>query len=163
MSTPENEPTSPATGTVDFALAPTIRARLLGTGLAAIGTVVLVAVLLSSLVGLPTAFVTGLVVIAGLGVLTLGALVGPRHWVLRLDGHGYRVRGLRPGGARSARWTDVKDLQTSTLAGHRAVVLRLRDGRSTTLPVAALEGSASTLTQALSDHLDRGHGYRRLR
>ena len=145
-----------------FALAPALRARLLGTGLVAIGTIVLIAMLLTWLVDLPPAVVTGLVVLAVVGVVALGLLVGVRHWVLRLDEHGYRVRGIRTAEARSARWTDVLDLQASTVAGQRCVVLRLSDGRATTLPVDAIEGGSAKLVQALSEHLDRGHGYRRL-
>ena len=146
-----------------FALAPALRARLLGTGLVAIGTVVLIAMLLTWVADLPTVFVTGLVVLALVGVVALGLLAGVRHWVLRLDEHGYRVRGLRTAEARSARWTDVLDLQATTVAGQRCVVLRLRDGRTTTLPVDAIEGGSTTLVRTLTEHLDRGHGYRRLR
>ena len=145
-----------------FAMAPALRARLLGTGLVAIGAIVLIAMLLTWLADLPTAVVTGLVILAVIGVVTLGLLVGVRHWVLRLDENGYRVRGLRTAEARSARWTDVLDLQASTVAGQRCVVLRLSDGRATTLPVDAIEGGSAKLVQALSEHLDRGHGYRRL-
>ena len=146
-----------------FALAPALRARLLGTGLVAIGTFVLIAMLLTWLANLPTVVVSGLVVLAVVGVLALVLLVGVRRWVLRLDEHGYRVRGLRSAQARSARWADVLDLQATTVAGQRCVVLRLRDGRTTTLPVDAIEGGSSALVQSLSEHLDRGHGYRRLR
>ena len=162
---PVTEPvTNPPTpeGPVDYALAPALRARLLGTGLVAIGVVVAVGVLLSWLTSLPTTVVTGLVVLAVVGVLTLGVLVGLRHWVLRLDQTGYRVRVLRTQ-ARSARWTDVLDVQTGTVAGARSVVLRLRDGRTTALPVDAIEGDATRLVETLKGHLDRGHGYRRLR
>lgn len=148
---------------VDFALAPALRARLLGTGLVSIGVVVIVTVLLSAVAGLPSAVVSGLVVLALIGVVALGLLLGLRHWVLRLDEHGYRVRLLRSTQARSARWSDVLDLQATTFAGQRCVTLRLRDGRTTTLPVGVLEGEPAALTQALSEHLDRGHGYRRLR
>ncbi len=148
---------------MDFALAPALRARLLGSGLVAIGTVVVLGMLLTWLADLAPAFVAGLVVLAVVGLGTLGLLVGVRHWVLRLDEHGYRVRGLRSAQARSARWTDVLDLQATVRAGQRCVVLRLRDGRTTTLPVDVLEGGPDRLTDALSARLDRGHGYRRLR
>ena len=147
----------------EFALSPALRARMLGTGLTAIGVVLAVGVLVTWLTGLPTAVVTGLVVLALIGVLTLGLLLGVRRWVLRLDEEGYRVRALRSAEARSARWTDVLDLQARTVNGNRCVVLRLRDGRTTTIPVDVLEGESTTLTDALSAHLDRGHGYRRLR
>jgi hypothetical protein len=164
VSTPPTPPPrSSVAGPTSFSLAPALRARLLGTGLVAIGTVVLIGMLLTWLVDLPTAFVSGLVVLALVGVVTLALLVGRRHWVLRLDENGYRVRGLRSAEVRSARWTDVLDLQATTVAGQRCVVLRLRDGRTTTLPVDAIEGGATTLAQTLADHLDRGHGYRRLR
>jgi hypothetical protein len=125
--------------------------------------VVALGVLLTWAIGLPSAYVSGLVVLATVGALSLGFLVGLRHWVVRLDGAGYRVRVLRTAQARAARWTDVLDLQTATVSGTRCLVLRLRDGRTTALPVDAIEGDPSGLTEALTSHLDRGHGYRRLR
>lgn len=158
------------TDRVDFALAPGLRMRLLGTGLVAIGVAVALGVLVGWLTDAPTAVISGLVVLAATGVITLGALTGVRHWVLRLDATGYRVRALRTpvaagaaGTARAARWADVLDLQTATVSGIRCVVLRLRDGRTTALPAGALEGGSDALTEALTTHLDRGHGYRRLR
>jgi hypothetical protein len=166
VSTRETGPAGQPGTTVDFALAPSLRARLLGTGIIAIGLVVLVGVLVTWAADLSAAYVSGLVALAVVGVLTLGVLVGVRHWVLRLDEHGYRVRVLRSVAgsdqARSARWTDVLDLQATTVAGQPCVVLRLRDGRTTVLPVRAIEGDPTSLTDALAAHLDRGHGYRRL-
>jgi hypothetical protein len=163
VSAPKSDPTSvPAEGHVDFALAPALRFRLLGTGMLAIGTVVVLGVVLTWLVGLPTAVVSGLVILALIGVVVLGLLFGVRHWVLRLDEHGYRIRGLRSAEAKSARWTDVLDVQATTVSGHWCVVLRLRDGRTTTLPAGVLEGGPTKLAQTLVAHLDRGHGYRRL-
>ena len=128
-----------STGPVDFALAPAC-VRLLGTGLVAIGVVVASVCWSAGSPGCPPTIVSGLVVLAGVGVVALGLLVGVRHWVLRLDETGYRVRVLRTAEARSARWTDVLDLQTGTVSGARCVVLRLRDGRTTALPVDAIEG-----------------------
>jgi hypothetical protein len=147
---------------MEFALAPALRVRLLGTGLVAIGLVIAVGVLLSWLTDLPSTIISGLVVLAGVGVVSLGLLLGVRHWVLRLDETGYRVRVLRVE-ARSGRWTDVLDLQTGSVGGARCAVLRLRDGRTTALPVGAIEGDVTALIEALTAHLDRGHGYRRLR
>jgi hypothetical protein len=164
VSTPPTPPSRPSVeGPTTFALAPALRARLLGTGLVAIGSVVLIAMLLTWLADLPGAVVSGLVVLAVVGVVTLALLVGVRRWVLRLDEHGYRVRALRSAEVRSARWTDVLDLQATSVAGQRSVVLRLRDGRTTTLLVDAIEGDSTRLVEAISEHLDRGHGYRRLR
>ena len=145
------------------ALAPALRARLLGSGLVAVGVVLLVVLVLGWLVALPGALVTGLVALSVIGVVALLGLLGPRHWVLRMDHDGYRVRGLRSAQARSSRWADVLDLQATTVQGARCLVLRLRDGRTTTLPVDALEGDREQLTELVTAHLDRGHGYRRLR
>jgi hypothetical protein len=125
--------------------------------------VVALGVVLGSVTGVSSAVVAGLVVLAGAGVVSLALLVGVRHWVLRLDETGYRVRVLRIAEARSARWIDVLDLQTAAIAGTRCVVLRLRDGRTTALPVDAIEGDASLLVETLTAHLDRGNGYRRVR
>ncbi len=160
--TPSPTPPTGPTAQTEFALAPALRVRLLGTGLVAIGVVIVLGVLLSWLAGLPSAIVSGLVVLAAGGVVSLGLLLGVRHWVLRLDETGYRVRVLRTE-ARSGRWTDVLDLQAGTVSGANCVVLRLRDGRTTALPVNAIEGGPTALTEALTTHLDRGHGYRRLR
>ena len=160
---PVSPPPPSSAGPVDFALAPALRLRLLGSGLVAIGLVVALGVLVAWVVDLPSGFVSGLVVLGAVGVVALGLLVGLRRWVLRLDETGYRVRVLRTAEARSARWTDVLDLQTATVSGTRCLVLRLRDGRTTALPVDAIEGDPVALTEALTTHLDRGHGYRRLR
>ncbi len=148
---------------VTRALAPALRARLLGSGLVATGLVVVLLLVLSGLVGLPGAVVTGVVVLATIGVVVLLALLGPRHWVVRLDADGYRLRGLRTARARSARWTDVLDLRTTRVDGTRRLVVRLRDGRTTTVPVDVVEGDAEELTRLFSACLDRSHGYRRLR
>lgn len=153
----------PAHESVQVAFAPALRLRLLGAGLLAVGVLVAVAVVLTALLPGTRAAVGGLLVLAFVAVLALGLLLGVRRWVVRLDEVGYRVRWLRSAQARSARWTDVLDLQTAQVSGTRCVVLRLRDGRTTTIPVDVLEGDAEALVEALSAHLDRGHGYRRLR
>jgi len=145
------------TESVELALAPALRLRLLGTGLAAVGLCVLVGVGVAWVVGAPTAVATGLVVLGGAGVLTLGLLLGVRRWVIRLDDQGYRVRVLRPQ-ARAARWSDVLDLQAINAGRARHVVLRLRDGRTTALPVDAVEGGPVRLTELLTSHLSSGPG-----
>ena len=163
MTTPSSPSTPATTGPVDFALAPALRARLLGTGLVAIGVTVALGALVAWLADVPGVIVSGLVVLAAVGVVVLGLLVGVRRWVVRLDEHGYRVRAIRTAEARTARWTDVLDLQAATLNGSRCVVLRLRDGRTTTIPVDVIEGDPDAFAETLAAHLDRGHGYRRLR
>jgi hypothetical protein len=146
---------------VELSLAPALRFRLLGTGIAAVGLVVVLGVGLVWVIGAPTVLATGLVVLGGVGVVALGLLLGRRRWVLRLDEDGYRVRLLRPE-VRAARWSDVLDLRAVNVGETRCVALRLRDGRTTTLPVDSVEGGPVQLTALLGERLDRSNGYRRL-
>ncbi|WP_051706196.1 hypothetical protein [Nocardioides aequoreus] len=144
-------------------LAPALRARLLGAGLVVVAALVLLSVLATWLLSLPGAVVTVTVILAAVALGVLLALLLPRHWVVRLDEDGYRVRLLRSARARSARWSEVLDVQAGTVDGVRCTTLRLRDGRSTTLPVDALAGDPTELTSLIAEQLDRTHGYRRLR
>jgi hypothetical protein len=151
-----------STGTRDYGIAPALRARLLGTFLAAIGLAVLVAAVVVTLTGLPVGVLSGLVVLAVVAVAALGAALGPKRYVVRLDDVGYRVRFVRGAGRTGARWTDVLDLTTAVVSGEPCVVLRLRDGGSTTVPVAMIEGDREEFVDELQRRLDAGHGYRRL-
>ncbi len=153
----------PPEAPVARALAPALRARLLGSGLLATGLVVVLLLVVGGLVGVPSAVVSGVVALATVGIVTLLALLGPRHWVVRLDADGYRTRGLRSVRPRSARWTDVLDLRATRVEGVRCLVVRLRDGSEATLPVDVVEGDPDELTGLFSACLDRSHGYRRLR
>ena len=50
----------------------------------------------------------------------------------------------------------------ATVEGTRCVVLQLRDGRASTIPVSALATSSEAFVTDLRQHLNRGHGYRPL-
>ena len=63
-----------------------------------------------------------------------------RGWVVRLGDEGYRVQWVRGVGVAAARWKDVEDAVTTTRAGSPCVVLRLRNGGTTTIPVDVLAG-----------------------
>jgi len=107
-------------------------------------------------------------------VLSVGLLVAVALWVavlvtlallrrrdvVRLDEVGYVVRLVRGAGVREARWKDVEDVTAPTVQGERCVVLRLRDGRTTTIPVDVLAGTVTMFVEDLQQHLDTGHGYR---
>ena len=138
--------------------------RMMGIGLAAVGVLVLVWAGLAVALSLPGAWLsTGLLVAVVLWLLVLGCLLVLRRGdVVRLDETGYRVRFVRGAGVRQAPWKDVEDVTAPTIGGHRCVVLRLRDGRTTTVPVDVLAGSADAFVRDLQQHLNRGHGYRRL-
>jgi hypothetical protein len=83
-------------------------------------------------------------VIGGTGALLGTVLVGAwawylaRAWAARLGSKGYAVRRLRGIGVRAATWTQVEQVVAATSGGTPCLVLRLRDGRSTRLPMPAL-------------------------
>ena len=138
--------------------------RLAGLGLVLVGLFALLVVLVAALASLPGAVLTtGLLValVAWVGVL-VGIAVLRRSEVVRFDDVGYRIRNIRGAGVREARWTEVEDATAPTVLDDRCVRLRLRDGRTTTIPVDVLRGSADAFVRDLQEHLDTGHGYRSL-
>ena len=156
-----NEPVT-ATGALDYPLSRALRVRLLGLVVAALGLVVLVVTVVLAAARPPAAVVVSVVaVMAVVGVLT-GLALGRGWYVVRLDDTGYRVRFVRGVGRPQARWTEVEDLTTAIAGGTECVVLRLRDGQSSTVPVNLIEGDRAAFVEELQRRLDAGHGYRRL-
>lgn len=136
--------------------------RSVGALLVLLGLLVVLLAVLVSLLDLPGTVLT-VGVVAAVVLVVAAALAASRlTTVLVLDETGYRVRLLRGAGTRAARWREVEDAVTMTIAGHDCVVLRLKDGRTTTIPVDVLETSPEALFEELSRRLDKGHGYRRL-
>ena len=142
----------------DFRLAPAARVRLMGAGLIAIGALLVVATVVVAVANLPADLLTALVVVVVVLVFVLGYVLNRRSRVLHLDRTGYHVGVVRGAGATSARWADVLDLQTAAVAGARCMVLRLRDGRTTTIPVDVVEGDSDELVRTVTAFLDRAHG-----
>ena len=146
----------------DYRVSQALTARLLGILLATLGATVLVLIALVVLASMPPAVLRVGALVAVAGAVVGGLVLYRRPVVVRLGADGYRVRLVRGAGVRQARWKDVEDLVATTVAGERCVVLRLRDGGTTTIPVALLHGPTETFVADLRRHLDRGHGYRRL-
>ncbi len=147
------DPADPA-DPVEYALAPQIRARLMGLALVLVGVLVCVVTVLVSLLRLPLDVMSVLVIVMLLAVVGLGYVLNRRSWLLRVDPAGYQVRLVRGAGVRQARWSDVADMATTEVEGARCLVLRLRDGGATTIPVDALVGDADDLVRALRERLD---------
>jgi len=136
-------------------------ARLTGVLLATLGILVLVVAALVALVSLPAVVLTVAVVVAVLTVVGAALVLG-RGVVVALGEEGYRVRFVRGVGVARAGWTQVDSVSATTMAGERYVVLNLKDGRTTTVPVRVLEGRPDDFVRDLRAHLDRGYGYRRI-
>ena len=158
---PHNGPVT-TTETRDYRLSRALRARLMGALLVLVGLVVLVFLGVALVADVPGRLAGAAAVLAALG-LAAAAVLLTRGWsVVRLDDAGYRIRFVRGVGRSNARWTDVSDLTTAVVSGTPCVVLRLRDGGSSTVPVALIEGDREEFVDELQRRLDAGHGYRRL-
>ncbi len=144
----------------DYALSPQLRARLMGVFLVLLGVLVCAMTVLVSLLQLPLDILSAVVVLVVVAVFGVGHLLTRRSYVVRAGDEGYRVRFVRGAGTSAARWSDIEDVVTAHVAGARCVVLRLRDGRSTTIPVDMLAVDGDQFVRELQAHLDRGHGYR---
>ncbi len=147
----------------DYRFSTALLVRSMGALLALLGVVLLGAGVLVRALDLPVAVLTVTVVVAVAAVVVGGFLLTRMTSLVRFDTEGYQVRLLRGAGVKQARWREVEDVVTATVSGHDCVVLRLRDGRSTTIPVKVLDVSPTTFVEDLTSRLDKGHGYRRLR
>lgn len=147
--------------TSGYRLAPALAARLVGLVLLVLALAVFATTVLVALLGGPPVVVLVVGVLAVVTVFALGAGLR-RVRVLELDDDGYRVRLVRGAGVRAAAWSDVEDAVPATPRGVDCVVLRLRDGRSTSIPVAAVATPREELVRVLREHLRRGEGLRPL-
>ncbi len=153
----------PRPGTTFYAVDRALLVRSMGILLSLSGGLVFVVAVLTVVADVPGLVLTVTVVVAALAVLTGAVLLGRARTLVQFDADGYQVRAVRGAGVRQARWRDVEDVVTTTTRGQDCVVLRLRDGRTTTIPVGVLEGSVQAFVDDLRSRLDRGRGYRRLR
>lgn len=144
-----------------YRLAPSVAARLVGAALVGSAVLVLASTLLvAALDGSPwivaVVAVAAVVASAGLGLATR---VTP---VVVLDDAGYRVRWVRGAGTKAAGWREVVDAVAASPGGIDCVVLRLRDGRTTSIPVAAVAADRDEFAVRIREHLTRGEGLRPL-
>ena len=134
----------------------------MGALLVLVGLVVLVFIGVALVADVPGRLAAGFTVVLAVGLAAAAVLLARGWSVVRLDDAGYRIRFVRGVGRSNARWTDVSDLTTAVVSGTPCVVLRLRDGGSSTVPVALIEGDREEFVDELQRRLDAGHGYRRL-
>jgi hypothetical protein len=151
--------------TSGYRLAPALGARLLGSVLLALAVLVFVVTLVAATMQWPPVV---LLVTLGAGLLAVtGVVVGAyvasnRLEVVSLDARGYRVRFVRGAGVRSATWDEVANAVTGEVSGVDCVVLRLKDGRTTSIPVSAVAADRDEFVADLREHLRRGEGLRPL-
>jgi hypothetical protein len=124
----------------EYRLAPAVVLRSAGAAFVLLAVTVLVLSVVT-VVADWSFLVVGVVAVVG-----LLAVVGAAQWavrracVVRLDRLGYEVRLVRGAGVKRARWADVAEASTADVGGAPCLVLSLRDGRTTTVPVGVLAG-----------------------
>ncbi len=125
---------------VVYRLAPALLVRSAGAALVLLAVIVVVLSVVTAFAGWGFGVVAA-VALVGLVVLAIaGWWARRRAYVVRLDPLGYQVRLVRGAGVTRARWADVAEASTADVGGEPCVVLALRDGRTTTVPVAILDG-----------------------
>lgn len=143
-----------------YRLAPAVAARLVGLALLGLVVALVAGTALVALAGLSPAVLVVLVAGGVAGCAAFGWWLHRRAWVLRCSAAGYRVRMVRGAGEHAARWAEVEDAVTTTRHGVACVVLRLRDGRTTTIPVGVLDVDREQFVRDLRVRLQHGHGLR---
>jgi hypothetical protein len=143
-----------------YPLAPTVVARFVGLALVLVAVLMFAGTALVAALDLPADLLVALLVVSLVGVGTLAWWLRSRAWVLRCDGQGYAVRLVRGAGVPQARWTEVEDAVTTTRHDVPCVVLRLRDGRTTTIPVGVLAVDKEEFVRELQGRLQAARGLR---
>lgn len=147
---------------VDYRLAPTLVVRFVGAYLVLLAVVIFAATAAVYLTGLPPDLLVILLLVGVVGVFWLAWWLRARAYVVRCEADGYRVRLIRGAGTTRAGWKEVEDAVTASPRGIPCLVLRLKDGRTTTLPVQAIATDREQFVRELQSHLQRGQGLRPL-
>jgi hypothetical protein len=145
-----------------YRLAPTVAARLVGPALVVLALLVLALTVLVAATGLPPDVLVVGVAVGLAAVLTLGWWLRTRAWVLRATEEGYAVRLVRGAGTKAARWTDVTDAAVAEPGGVPCLVLHLRDGSTTTVPVELLVIDREDFVREMQRRLAAGQKLRPL-
>ncbi len=127
-----------------------------------IAALVFVTTALVALLDLHTSILLMAAVLGLVALVAAAVTLARRGWVVRLSDEGYRVQWVRGVGVAAARWKDVEDAVTTTTAGSPVVLLRLRSGETTTIPVAMLAGDRDAFVRDLQRHLQDGQCLRPL-
>jgi len=145
----------------DYRISRPLLARLTGAYLVLLALVVLVVTAVVVVAGSPDLadLADVLVVVLGVGVLGVLALM---WWlrgqaVVRLTESGYEIRFVRSAGVTKARWSDVEDVVAAAPQGVNCVVVRLKDGGTTTVPVQMIAADKDDFAHDVRRHLDAAH------
>ncbi|MFT4262913.1 MAG: hypothetical protein QM572_06010 [Nocardioides sp.] len=148
--------TASSRDTTTYRLAPQVRVRFVGLYLVALAVVVFVLTIVLVAVDLTPDLMLVVAILGLIGLGVLGWWLSRRAWVMRTTADGYEVRLVRSAGTRAGRWSAVEDAVTTSPHGIDCVVLRLKDGATTTIPVGLLEVDREQFVRDLQQRLQRG-------
>ncbi|MET0524212.1 MAG: hypothetical protein ABWZ91_05385 [Nocardioides sp.] len=146
----------PSPDASDYRLAPLLIARFVGLYLVLLAGVVFAATIVVAIADLPTLVLVVLLVLGLAGLFVMAWVLRSRVTVVHLDETGYRVAMVRGAGVKEGRWADVVEAVTASPRGFPCVVIRLRDGGTTTIPVQALAGDPDAFARDVRDRLRAG-------
>jgi hypothetical protein len=139
-------------------MAPLVVARFVGAYLILFAVVILASTVTVAVAGIGPDVLVVLLAVGILGLIGLAWWLRSRVSVVRLTGAGYQVRLVRGAGVTAARWSEVEDAVATQPQDVPCVVLRLKDGRSTTIPVQVLAADKDDFARDVRDHLQRAEG-----
>ncbi len=142
----------------DYRFAPALTARLMGLTLVALALLVLLGTIAAVLLDLPSVVLLVLVLLVLVVISLTARRLRGREFAVRFTDDGYQVRHIRGAGVEAARWKDVEDAVTTTTHGSPCVVLRLRNGTTTTIPVETLDVDREQFVRDVQARLRGGEG-----
>lgn len=143
-------------GPTYYRLAPLVAARVLGVALVALAAVIVVVTVVVFATGTGYGWILLPLVVGVVAVLGLGWWLRRGAYVVRCTGQGYSVRLVRGAGVREARWADVQEAVTASPHGTPLLVLRLKSGGATQIPVAILAVDREQFVREMQRHLSSG-------
>lgn len=142
-----------STSVTHYRLAPAVAARLLGASVVGLAVLVFVATAVVGLAGLDFGWLLLVAVLGVAAVLTFGWWLRSKAYVVRATSQGYSVRLVRGAGVRESRWTDVAELATTESGGVPCLLLRLKAGGTTTIPVTIMAIDREEFVREIQERL----------
>ncbi|WP_300683325.1 hypothetical protein [Nocardioides sp.] len=142
--------------TTYYRLAPQVRVRFLGLYLVVLALLVFVLTVVLVAVDLTPDVILAVAVLGLIGLGVFGWWLNKRAWIVRATADGYEVRLVRSAGTKAGRWASVEDAVTTSPHGIDCLVLRLKDGTVTTIPVDLLEIPKDDFVRELQGFLQQG-------
>ena len=139
----------------DYRLAAPVTARLVGAYLMLLAVLLVVVTVIVTVADLNADLLVLVLGVGTLGLIALAWWLRSRLVVVRLTDAGYELRMVRAAGVPAARWSEVEDAVAASPQGIECVVLRLRDGRSTTIPVQLVAADKDDFARDVRAHLSR--------